>query len=432
MSLIHEIHYLHIAFDTPRHIIKNGLLTMAVVLIFGNFLVAGYKAFRYVDPEQNDFVVYMTAAQHLIDKQPIYLERAATEEYNGFFFNYRYHPLFALSLVPLAALPDNIARLVWTLVLGLAYIASLYVWYRVGEALQFHDNPYLKWGLVLLAVTSAWTIPWSQGNVAVVLMLSSALLSLALIKQRPWLAAIVALSILFLKPFWLFPFILPLIQRRFRLLATSLVILIGLYVLVNGVFVLLVGPSYGLEMLRQYPEYLFNLHADYPWGGTEVMFNTTQNSICQTWLRYFGPQTWTNAATLISQGLILAAAALCVILSLWKNTNPIYVLIVCGMAPLMVLPELEEAMFGGLAFVFLLLARDRLPKVFTIFYFLYIIASVVSLGIRILRLPIPRPIDGAFPLILLSYIGLLIGCLIIVIRGKTEGQLIPDRSSSVA
>lgn len=421
MSLIHEIGYWRTAFDTPRNAIKNGLLVIAVAVILVNFLIVGYKAFHNADPEQNDFTLYLSATQNLLNKQPLYFKGTVSADYNGF-FNYHYHPLFALSLVPLTALPPNIARLIWTLLLGVAYVASLYVWYRVGETLQFKGNPYLKWGFFLLVAVSSWTIPWSQGNISVVLMLLSALLSLALAKQHPWLAAIVALPILLLKPNWLFPFILPVIQRRFRLLVTSLAILIGLYILVNGAFVLIVGPDYGLETLRQYPAYTFNVPSDYPWGGTEVMFNTTQNSIYQTWLRYFGPQSWSRTVTLICQALVLAAAAVCVILALRKNTNPLFVLLICGLAPLMILPELEEAMFGGLLFVFLLFTHSRLAKALTGFYVLYIIAGVLSLGIRILRLPIPRPVELAFPLILLAYLGLLLGCLIIVVNGKPEGE----------
>lgn len=254
------------------------------------------------------------------------------------------------------------------------------------------------------------------------MMLLSSLLCLALVRRQPVLAALIALPIILTKPQWLFPFILPLVQRRFGVLIKSLAALLGFYVVANGLY-LLVGTSYGWDSLIRYQAFLRGLSANYPWAGTEVMFLTTQNSLYQTWLRYFGFQSWIGIATLISQGIIVLLTIYGIITAYRSRRGLLFVLFMGAIAAALLLPEFEEGAFGALILVFIYCSGNRLARWLSGLYVLYLINDLISLGIKTLHLPIPRPVQLAFPMLLISYLALLVACLVIVRSQQPQTQL---------
>src|SRR5207237_530794 len=92
---------------------------------------------------------------------------------------------------------------------------------------------------------------------------------------------------------------------------------LGLYVGWTGLYLLITGP-YGLSQLQAYAHMLTTATSSYPWQGQEAMFETFQQSIYQTWLRYFDFQPWIGLATTLCK-LALIAVSLNALRLVWRN-----------------------------------------------------------------------------------------------------------------
>jgi Glycosyltransferase family 87 len=273
---------------------RKAILLIAVLwcALHVGMIVAGALFAPEYTPEgmrgQADLVVYTDAADALRARQPLY----SLSPWNTVQVYY-YHPIFALVFSWFSSVPFRVLGVIGIVVQVLAYLASWLVWRRILRA--FHWNAaadrLLDW-LPVAITFSPWFANLLYWNITSTLLLLSGLLVLALVKERPVLAAVVALPILLVKPHWLFPLILPVVLRQWKLLLQVIAILLVAYVAISGIYVLFVGTDYGTQTLRDYATFLTRVEQNYPWEGQGPTFGHMNHSLQQTLLHYFGDQAW--------------------------------------------------------------------------------------------------------------------------------------------
>jgi hypothetical protein len=310
--------------------------------------------------EWSDLVTYLDAADTLRDRAPLY-DLTAWDDV----MTYHYHPVFALVFSVFLGLPFRLTSLVWMLIQIAAYLGGLVVWYRVLLALNLPTTAYRVW-LPLALVFTEWYANIAYSNIGSMLLLLAGLLTLTLLDEKPGAAGIVAAAILLLKPQWLFPLILPVLFRRWRLLVRVGLALVAIYVAVNGLYLLVVGPDYGLDTLRDYATFLTRLNENYPWqtgGGT---FEDMNHSWRQIYLSYLGDRAWVPAVSELTKVVMLIVPGL-LILRAWQRKvtavdSPWLALWFVGLGyvvAMAMLAQLWDAFGGIVFFLFIQAAPER-------------------------------------------------------------------------
>ena len=355
----------------------------------------------------------------------------------------RYHSAIIMLFSWLAALPVSIVWPLWNLILLMSYLAGLLVWYRVYCRLKIRAPSNMLKYLPIAVIASDWFGVLAFGNIGPILVLFSALLALALVdKKAVWAGALLAVLIA-AKPQWaLFPLMLLVVFREWRLLIKMAAIAVAVFVAINVAYLVAVGPTYGIQTLQAWIDNLRQANSQMLWYGQEAMFNTGEHSVQQTLLRYFGFTPWIPAATFAIQAGILALVGWHVTKA-WKAgiSRDRYpevglALVFAGYTALMVsLPQIEEAILGGVIFAFLWTFRNKRIRWITLFYIPFAMFEIPSLisqfaGIPWLLLP------NVLPIILITHLLLLWGCLSLVNQTVaaevTEKQPLADSTEHAA
>lgn len=137
-------------------------------------LIAGLALFALFRPYSHSvYDIYIGASRRWVAGEDIYLR---TREY------YRYSPLFAVLLTPLAALPDGVSAALWKLINCGVYACGLVAWARrLGRADSTRNE---RAAILLLALPlSLHSMYNSQANL---MMLGSLLLGLAAAAEGKW------------------------------------------------------------------------------------------------------------------------------------------------------------------------------------------------------------------------------------------------------
>ena len=131
---------------------------------------------------QDLFPVYQNAGQAWLNGQDLYRNSK---------LNYRYSPLFAAAMTPMARLPLKLASISWRLVGVFCFLAALRWTCRVGVPDKFASE---KSPLIFLLI-----LPLSLGNLnngqANVLVLATLLAAIAAVMRGCWMAAAIVLTI---------------------------------------------------------------------------------------------------------------------------------------------------------------------------------------------------------------------------------------------
>ena len=136
----------------------RAALPVAAVVSFA--IVAAAIARSAGDLLGYDFQAYVSAARRVLAREPLY---DATVAVAGGFAIYLYPPPFALAFIPFALLPDGVGVGIWTVLLGVAFVA--------GAAL-LPVRFSIRWVIVLLAAVD-WPVLYSikLGQVGPILFL---------------------------------------------------------------------------------------------------------------------------------------------------------------------------------------------------------------------------------------------------------------------
>lgn len=281
------------------YIVGNGaalafglLACFAALLWTGAVNLKGWDFFYYYAPsrlivEGHGALIYNTAALG-------HLERAMTYPFrvpNGVVPNV-YPPYFALLLAPLAALPYNVAYVVWLCLNCFLLAAGTFVFEPLAR-LGPRRALYVRFAFFCsLPVVVALL----QGQTSCLTLALLALVYLALRSERDTLAS-GALAIAMIKPQYVLPFLLLLlIQRRWRALASFAVASLLLLALPAAILGLSVDAQY-LDTLRHAAGWGSNM------GGFAPVWNRSFAGFAQLLL----PQP---ASTVVTGVLDLAALAL--------------------------------------------------------------------------------------------------------------------------
>jgi|GEM_PF-1472354 len=343
-----------------------------------------------------DYQVYAGAGARSLTGAPVYDLTPGRMTTN---LTYRYHPAFLLPVAALIQLPYAGQILVWYTLVAAGYIAGVLVWLRLLTRLGF-----TYWHLLPLFVLIAydWIGNLSYGNVGPALVLLSGGLMWAVLTRRIAVVGALAAVILVIKPQWCFPLLYALAIRDDRGFVRMVAAAVVGYLAVSAAFALAVGVERGLTLLGEYVQFVTTLGARYPWRGTEVMFDTYQNSIYQTWLRYGADSAFAAIGTAIAQ-IGLAAAW---IVMLWHARATVspgralrvtlggYILLMC------LLPQLEEGLLLGIvaAALWTVYAPSRVYVGYALLQFALL--AGIATGIYALRLPAVIPVNLIMMLIL--------------------------------
>jgi hypothetical protein len=254
-----------------------------------------------------DVVTYISAGQALAARQPLYELGPWADP-----INYRYHP--AVALLFSFGFPNWMVA-VW--MAFCAYIAGLVAWGNVALDLEQDGDgrdrapERLSVYAPLALVWSAWLSNVWFGNIAPALVLLAGLVPLFALRRRPYLAGAVLALLALTKPQWGFGLVLLMVQRKWGLLAKTLAAAAIVYAAISGFYAVLVGPQYGLQTLLDYARFLSQASNNYPWQGTEAMFNTFQhrcaNLLPLPGLRGSRAASWSNSPSWASAPIVCTA-----------------------------------------------------------------------------------------------------------------------------
>jgi hypothetical protein len=246
-------------------------------------------------------------------------------------------------------------------------------------------------------------------------------------RQKLAYTAILAGIILVIKPQWCFPLLYALALKQDRWFIKAILTSGAAYAGLSALFVMLAGGERGLGVLGDYYQFVFTLQARYPWQGVEAMFDTIQNSIYQTFLRYGFATSIAAPGTLLIQVSLVAGLGVLMV-RVRQNPTPQRALLVTFagyIVAMCLLPQLEEVLLAGIIAASLWMAYRpaRLYPVYALLEFLAVVAATT--GIQALFLYM------TFPVSLVILIILFVGIAITVLRGESQSH-VPNhgRSSS--
>jgi hypothetical protein len=367
-----------------------------------------------------DLKTYFTAGQNLSVQAPIYeLGSWKTE------INYRYHPIFAWLFSHVTVQAQLTFQQVWAPLMAIVYLLGVFVWYRAVRQLDPEIEKRFLFFLPLAIVASEWLATLGYGNVALVLVVLTGLLTLVLANKSPFWAGVLTALIILMKPQWAFPLLIPVVLKDWKLLFRTLAIAAVVYGIISLVFVVAVGPNYGVKTLQDYVTFMLRAPGNYPWMGQEAAFNTNQNAIYQTWLRYFGFQGWVQPVSLISQVLLLVAFLITLVRAWSSKTSMTVVLafLFAGYAiGTLMLSEIQDCTLGALIFVYILSTGNKRARLIGLPILLIIVFEIPGLvflatGIQWFNWP------EVFPMRLIVYLLILWSCLTIVNAALKSGRL---------
>ncbi len=350
--------------------------------------VSGILGTLLFDPDYNrqniangsDLVAYLDAADAVRARAPLY----QLTPWSGVMANY-YHPLFALAFSVIADMPFRLLSVLGVLGQIACYLGGLIVWYRVLRFLTLDRaaHMYIAW-LPVALMSTPFFANLAYWNLASTLLLLSGLLVLAILKERLLTAVLLALPVALTKPQWLFPLLLLLVFRRWKFLAQLIVGLCIAYLAVNVSYLVLVGPTYGLQSLQDYATFLARLDQNYPWEGQSPVFLHMNHSWRQIFLHYFGPEPWVPVASAAAKVLMTAALGWQVLRAWQRRVTvqdyPQLVMLFTWsgyLVAMAMLGQLWELIGGVIIFIFIQSADQRTVRVFSRLFLVYLFSEVL-------------------------------------------------------
>jgi hypothetical protein len=276
-----------------------------VLALIGFVVLAGYNARGLAHapafglPQQfvfpgNDLVVYLRAGQAVWSGDGPYVTEPWTDP-----AVFHYSPAIAAITAQVVgrttgfgdALPFRLLALLYWAVIVICLPVAWIVWRRVFSIFLPNSPSLMTAWLPVWLIYSQWFADQNYLNIYTVLMVLTGALTLAIARERSWLAVLLAALILQTKPHYAFPLILPLLLGNWRYFIKLLAGTATAYLAVAGATVLAVGPPYGLALYDDYARFLTSIQANYPWSSYYLGYNHSWYSIVH-WI--FGIRPWAS------------------------------------------------------------------------------------------------------------------------------------------
>jgi hypothetical protein len=249
-----------------------------------------------------DLAVYISAAQHLQQYQPLYLDPTSGVKSAFPFF---YSPTFALLFSKLFLwLPPVWISFVHSLLHLVAYLALYLLW---GNILRRTNQPRAT--ILLSQALPLWLIYapfWSDLlllNVRVFITLLVIMLIAALLAEHLASSVLLLVLILLMKPQWACVIALPLLMGQWRFVLKLGALSTVAYALVGALTIIALGPAYGLQQYSDYYRLLAHVADVFPWDLAGSSVFGPNHSITQIAVYFLGI---TPAAFRLAAGLKLA------------------------------------------------------------------------------------------------------------------------------
>lgn len=297
---INHIRRLRLDSKTYRRIMLAMLIYLLLRLALQGVVLAQVWSAGPVASEttliSNDLQIYMAAANRLINGQDLYLQEALDK-----IAVFQYAPSFALALTPLLPVPFGPLAALHTLLIIGCY-GLLYLWWgRIFRRLGLdRAETMLAWTLPVWIVFAAFWGDLAYLNVYVITALCCTLLIEAVLDERLGWALLWVSLLLPSKPYLAFPLAIPLLLGRFRFFGKLLGGTIGIYGVITGLTILLMGPAYGWTQHLAYLRFLADMTANFPWRTPASGFLGYNHSILQITFFLLGV---TPAAQALATGL---------------------------------------------------------------------------------------------------------------------------------
>jgi hypothetical protein len=346
---------------------------------------------------------------------------------------YQYSPEYAWIISPLVSiLGKDFTVLLMVLVYFFPPMLSIPLWCAVGK-LRIGDEKryqrFTKLFSVIMPLSSAVIVNAEFGNVVSLLIFLAplVLLGISTLRVLP-VAALIVIIALLKPPHWLF--VLPVLglayllvgsreQQRYILKLAGWSILF--YVIVNALFLVLVGFEYGLTIWRGYFTSLTSTGQLFPWG--EIL---TQNHSFENWLAYLTPQNWpllSLLAKLVVLGIYFALLGwyLAKMRRLRLNPAGTHLTLLLELATyltlMVMIGQLYELVLAGLVFALIFAYDDKWAKWLAILAVCYLFFEVYTLASMVMGWDL---LSDIFPITLVfGFIPLFAGlCRLIYVEEK--------------
>ena len=376
--------------------------------IFGLFFILGmlctFATFSYTVALNLDYVeddyeelngdwrIFADAAQNLANNEPIYE--------TGISLNYRYAPSFALFLgVFTNPLPLRTHALIWFFINVGLYVGVAIAWYR---ALGLRTS-LLTMSLYVLG--SLWNSDlqalWYYGNITTLLMFMAAYVVIWL-KEEKYIWAGVFTGFIFLtKPHWAFPiiFALLILNPQSRSLWTSfqtflkskyLGAMIGTYITTMLIFVVVKGPTHGLDYIKEYFKVLFDISTNYIYSDQGAL--STEHGLQNTLHRLFGYPSWIEPVTWLLK-LTFGLSFVWIINRVIKTGKQLelapLVLVGSYLTTMFIIPQMQELIFAPVVFYVIWYFGTISSRIIIFPTLIYLMHSLPAFIILIAELDIP-------------------------------------------
>jgi hypothetical protein len=256
----------------------------------------------------NDMQDYIDAGIRLQNREFLY---PISDDYGKFF---QYSPMFALAISPFVRIPPAV-NLAINFVLRLVGYAVLYIlWGRIFRRAKWtRATELLAWSLPLWMIFSAFWSDLAYMNIYIITAMFSTLLIDSILGENLFWSVVWLTILLHTKPFWAFPMAIPLLLGRRKFFLRLIIATIIANIAAVGIFLLAVGPPYGLDQLAGFFKFLGALNSNFPWRGPEAGLLGYNHSITQIVVFLFGvsPASF-NAAVVIKVILLIPLAIIAV------------------------------------------------------------------------------------------------------------------------
>ncbi|MBN1284448.1 MAG: DUF2029 domain-containing protein [Anaerolineae bacterium] len=321
LARLYQPTYLREARSSSK-VFRRILMIVAVFTLlrftFQGMLLSGAFFSNEKDFLPPDLLVYIVAAGHFQQREPLYLQ-GPIERLEDI---YQYAPSFALAFTPFLSMHPALVLAIHTVLHVLAY-ALLYMWW---------DRIFRRWGLEQARVMLVWTLPawlvfstfWADLlylNLYIPMALLGTWLIEAVLEERLGWSVLWLSIILQIKPQWAFAALVPLLLGRWRFFLKLAVLAAMVYAAVVGVVILAAGPEYGWQQHVEYVEFLARLSRDFPWRDPDAPFLGYNHSITQIVFYLLGVSAGATTLAALIKGLLLAPLVIMGLRTLARPVN---------------------------------------------------------------------------------------------------------------
>ena len=273
----------------------NAWERAAVLAWLTVFLIVAGRSLLTPARSHNTYPTFANSARNWMGGQDLYRQHDAL----GWYDDFRYSPIVAVSLVPISLLPDGPGGVLWRLI-NLGALLGAAVWWARSAALPFLQRNHLALLLILLLPLSAGNVNNGQSNP---LVLGLLLAAVAGVSQERWNLAACFLAVACL--FKVYPIALGLLLVA--LYPRQLPIRLGLALAVGLLLpFLLQRPDYVARQYSVWLDYLLSENRD------QLPITATYRDLrllVRAWYRPLSPHVYMAIQLVTAAGAALACLA---------------------------------------------------------------------------------------------------------------------------